>query len=222
MRMRLKKWAQPELDECGFYIKEPEKLKNNWRGAFKRNSPLHIELGCGKGVSTCRMALENPDVNYVAIDLITSVLGVAKRNAEEAFEGQREIDNLLLTNFEIELLDRYFGAEDKVERIYISFPNPWDQRHRQWKHRLTHTKQLLLYSAIMAPQAEIWFKTDDDELFSASLDYFDEAGYEITYITYDLHASGFTPNYETEHERMFTAQGIPTKALIARRKEDTQ
>lgn len=217
MRMRVKKWARPELAVCPFYVPDPGAVKGSWRDKFKNDAPLHVELGCGKGVSTSRMAFENPQVNYVAIDLITSVLGVCKRNAEAVYSGSREVDNLLLTNYEIEKIADCFSAEDRVERIYISFPNPWDDRHKQYKHRLTHTRQLMVYREFMTDDGEIWFKTDDDQLFRDSLAYFKESGFEIRFETWDLHASGFSPNYESEHEKMFTERGIPTKALIARK-----
>ena len=53
------------------------------------------------------------------------------------------------------------------------------------------------------------------ELFEESLEYFKDSNLEIKYITYDLHNSGFEGNVTTEHEEMFTAQGIKTKFLIA-------
>jgi len=104
--------------------------------------------------------------------------------------------------------------KDVIERIYINFCNPWPKdRHK--KRRLTHTRQLQKYKKFLKSGAEIWFKTDDDELFEESLEYFKECNLEIKYITYDLHASGFEGNVSTEHEEMFTAQGIKTKFLIA-------
>lgn len=48
---------------------------------------------------------------------------------------------------------------------------------------------------------ELWFKTDDDELFEETLEYLPACGYRITYQTRDLHASGFAENLETEHEK---------------------
>ena len=215
MRMRLKKWARGELDACPFYVGDPESHKNRWRALFDADRPLEVELGCGKGVSTCQMALNEKDTNFVAIDINTSVLGVARRNAEAAFAGARKVDNLLLMNHEIELIDRVFGPEDAVRRIHINFPNPWNQRHRQFKHRLTHPKQLLLYRAFLAEDGEIWFKTDDEELFDASLHYFTAAGFEIREVTRDLHAEQTHPNYVSEHESMFASRGIKIKALIA-------
>ena len=215
MRMRLKKWARPELEACPFYIRQPEEYRGRWADAFEREAPLELELGCGKGVSTALMALENPGVNLVAVDINSSVLGVAKRNAEFAFADRRAVDNLKLMNYEIELISRVFAPEDAVRRIYISFPNPWTQRHRQEKHRLTHTRLLNIYRGFMADGGEIWFKTDNDELFEASLSYFPQAGFEIMELTRDLHAEASHPNYISEHEKLFSSQGIPIKALIA-------
>ncbi|MBQ3078899.1 MAG: tRNA (guanosine(46)-N7)-methyltransferase TrmB [Clostridia bacterium] len=217
MRMRVKKWARPELDECPFYVKDPAEMRGKWNRAFEKNAPVHLELGCGKGVSTCLMALENPEVNYIAVDINTSIMGVCKRNAENAYRGKRAVDNLLITNFHIEYIWKFFAPEDVIDRIYISFCNPWDKRPKQAKHRLTHTRQLSFYREFLKDGGEIYFKTDDDTLFHDSLKYFEESGFDISYITYDLHESGFSPNYETEHERMFSSEGVPIKFLIAKK-----
>ena len=49
--------------------------------------------------------------------------------------------------------------------------------------------------------------------------YFEEAGFEILKKTYDLHSEPiFEKNIETEHEKMFTEQGIKIKALVAKLK----
>ena len=66
---------------------------------------------------------------------------------------------------------------------------------------------------------EIHFKTDDEDLFNSSLIYFKDTNFEILKKTYDLHAENiFEKNIETEHEKMFSEQGIKIKALIARKK----
>ena len=49
MRMRYKPWARPELEESFFYIDNPQDYKNKWKTVFENNSPLYLELGCGKG-----------------------------------------------------------------------------------------------------------------------------------------------------------------------------
>ena len=86
---------------------------------------------------------------------------------------------------------------------------------------LTHPRQLLQYRQLMDEGAEIWFKTDDDDLFRDSLSYFPAAGFEITWQTFDLHKNEPDWNLRTEHEGMFSEQGIPIKALIARKGPDS-
>ena len=61
----------------------------------------------------------------------------------------------------------------------------------------------------------MWFKTDDDDLFEASVDYFAENGFELRFLTRDLHAQEPEWNIRTEYEEKFSALGVPIKALIA-------
>lgn len=220
MRIRYKKWARPELEASSFYEDEPEKWKGKWKEHFENaDNPFMLELGCGKGQFISKLAVENQNVNFLAIDLVDAMLGLAKRNVEESYkEANREPINVLLTRFDIERINLILDKKDEVERIYINFCNPWPRgKHR--KKRLTHSRQLEKYKEFLKPNAEVCFKTDDDELFDASLTYFEESEFEIIKKTYDLHQEPiFERNIETEHEKMFSEQGIKIKALIAKLK----
>lgn len=217
MRIRYKPWARPELEASKFYIDEPEKYKGNWKELYIRKQPFHIELGCGKGGFISQIAVKHPEINYLAIDLVDAMLGLAKRKIEAIFkETEREIDNVYLTRYDIERILEIINQEDKVERIYINFCNPWP-RGKHKKKRLTHTRQLEKYKEFLKSGAEIYFKTDDDELFIESLTYFKETGFKIEKSTYDLEAENdFWDNIKTEHEDMFMEQGIKIKAAIVK------
>ena len=218
MRIRYKKWARPELEASKFYIDNPEEWKGKWKTFFKNpNQPLHLELGCGKGNFISEIASENLDINYIAIDLVDAMLGLAKRNIENTYkEKNLEISNVVITRFDIARILLIMEEKDEVERIYINFCNPWPRgKHR--KKRLTHSIQLEKYKNFLVKNGEIYFKTDDDDLFESSLRYFDESGFKIVKKTYDLHEEPiFEKNIETEHEKMFSEQGIKIKAVIAK------
>lgn len=219
MRLRRKPWARPELAACPFFIDRPEEQRNRWGELFARRQPLHLELGCGKGGFVAALAAVHPERNYLAIDLKSEVLALAKRKVEAALlGGGRSVDcieNVVLTAQDIERLHLIFGEEDRVQRIYINFCNPWSKRGDH-KHRLTHTRQLLSYRRWMAPGAELWFKTDDEELFRDTLgEYLPAAGYQVVYRSWDLAAAGFAENVPTEHEEMFQREGIAIKFCIA-------
>lgn len=221
MRIRKKKWAEPELSVCNFYVKNPEEYAGKWMQAFKKEQPLYLEIGCGKGGFAGQLALKNPDKNIIALDIKVDMLGVGRRTIVKLFEDagktQDDITNLLLVKYNVEMLDKIITADDKIDRLFINFCNPWP-RAKHKKRRLTYYKKLEMYKTFLNPDSEIRFKTDDDELFDESLEYFEQSGYEILYLTRDLHASDVTDNIETEHEKMFSEEGIKIKYLIARQK----
>lgn len=221
MRIRKKKWAEPELSVCNFYVKNPEENAGKWMQAFKKEQPLYLEIGCGKGGFAGQLALKNPDKNIIALDIKVDMLGVGRRTIVKLFEDagktQDDITNLLLVKYNVEMLDKIITADDKIDRLFINFCNPWP-RAKHKKRRLTYYKKLEMYKTFLKPDSEIRFKTDDDELFDESLEYFEQSGYEILYLTRDLHASDVTDNIETEHEKMFSEEGIKIKYLITRQK----
>lgn len=215
--MRTKKWAKPELAVCPYFTDEAERFRGQWRAQFECDQPLYLELGCGKGVSTAVMIHDNPQINYVAVDITCNVLGDTRRNIAAAF-GDAPVKNAIIARYDISYIEKVFAPEDRVERIYINFCNPWTKRPKYAKRRLTHPRQLMQYRTFLVDGGEIWFKTDDVPLFTESLPYFEACGFEMRYLTNDLHASGFSPNYVSEHEQKFTALGVPIKFVIFRKK----
>ena len=215
MRMRRKAWTEPELANCRFYIEKPSTHRGRWRSFFDKEQPVYLEIGCGKSVATSKMARENQHINYIAVDEVRHVLAVSIRNVRAEY-GDLEPRNLVFSAVNAEYIHDTFSPEDRIERIYINFPNPWDERCKHHKRRLTHPRQLMQYRDFLMPGGEIWFKTDNDALFDSSKLYFAECGFEITYLTDDLHASGFAPNYVTEHEALYSGQGKNIHFLIAK------
>ena len=186
MRMKFKPWAREELETSPFYINNPEDYKNNWKNAFEKDQKLHLELGCGKGQFIAQLSKKNPQINYIAIDLVDAMLGMAKRNVEVAYgirqstnkeeienevEKQKQVKNLKLTRYDISRISNILGENDKIERIYINFCNPWP-RGKHHKKRLTHVRQLEQYKKFL--KGEIFFKTDDSTLFEATIKYLQE------------------------------------------------
>ncbi|MBS4784635.1 MAG: tRNA (guanosine(46)-N7)-methyltransferase TrmB [Clostridiales bacterium] len=220
MRMRRKKWARPELAVCPYFVKDPSRHRGEWAAQFERKAPIHLELGCGKGTFAARLAADHPEINYMAIDIKSDILAVARRNVQQVFaQTGRPVDNLKLMAYEIQLIHTLMAPEDTVDRIYINFCNPWP-RTAHHKKRLTHPKQLVLYATFLRDGGEIHFKTDDDELFRDSQEYLTQWGFDLRYVTYDLHESGWQGSPSTEHEEMFSAQGIKTKFLVAVYRKD--
>lgn len=203
MRIRHKPWARPEIAASAFCVDDPRALRGRWRGAYPEpEHPLHVELGCGKGGFITAAAARYPDINFLAFDIKSEMLGVAKRKAEAAFGENPQ--NLRLAICNIEHIAEVLSPEDAPDRIYINFCNPWSHNKHK-KRRLTHPRQLVQYQTFL--RGELFFKTDDAELFEESLSYFSYCGWETADVTRDLHADEPEWNIRTEHEEMFLSEG---------------
>ena len=217
MRLRKKYWARPEMEISHIVITDQYEYKGKWNDEFKNNNPIHLELGCGMGGFISEKSKQNLDINFVGIDLKDEVLVFALRKVIEVREIQDKQDvnvNVRLMPLNISFIDDVF-EKDEISRIYINFCNPWPKgRHN--KRRLTHSKFLTSYKKFLKPGSEVWFKTDDTELFEHSVEYFKTCGFEILFSTYDLHNSDFKENVVTEYEAKFHAIG--KKAMFLRAK----
>ncbi len=120
MRIRFKPWAREELETSPFYIDNPKEYKNKWKTAFENSNELRLELGCGKGNFVSQSSIENPNINYIAVDLIDAMLGMAKRNIEVAYGIRKSTDKEEIEN-EIEEkkieLKKYLKTLDERESI---------------------------------------------------------------------------------------------------------
>ncbi len=208
MRLRKKWWARPALEESPLAIIKPEELKGSWHKEFGNNNPIYLELGCGRGKFISQKAEENPHINFIAVDLKDEVIVYAMQKIQE-----KNLQNVRLIPMNISFIGDLF-SEGEISRIFINFCNPWPkERHK--KRRLTHSRFLELYKGFLKLPGDLYFKTDDKGLFDESLDYFKESGFEIKYITYDLHNSDFEGNIMTEYENKFSSIGMKIMFLIA-------
>lgn len=209
MRVKHKPWAREKIlahpEVC---VANPEELKGKWHQLFGNENPIHIEIGTGKGQFVTGMAQANPDINYIGIEVVESVLITALDKALAA-----GIPNLRLLSVDGEDLLEYFEVGE-VARVYLNFSDPWPKK-RHAKRRLTHPRFLDIYKALLPTEGEIHFKTDNRSLFEYSLVAFSEYGVLLTYLSLDLHNSSFEGNIMTEYEEKFSAQGFPIYRLEA-------
>ena len=206
------------------HVHEPLTHAGGWRQLYARpQQPFILELGCCKGGFISQLACAHPENNYLGHRHHRQGADyVAKRKIEAAYAAAgRPVDNVTIDEHRHRAHPgRDSAPEDTVQRLYINFCNPWSKNASSNKHRLTYPRQLFQYRRAFWPTAaRIYFKTDDDDLFRDSLEYFPASGYKIlSDHLRGLHKDEPAWNIRTEHEGMFTEMGIPIKALIARKK----
>ena len=209
MRFRNIKGSKEVIAASPYVVQNPEDYKGKWSELFHNNHPLHIEIGMGKGQFIHTLASENPDINYIGIEMYSRVLyrALEKQTAEEK-------PNLYFLRFDAKYLADIF-AEHEVDRIYLNFSDPWP-KDRHAMRRLTSSRFLGLYDQILADGGIVEFKTDNQPLFDFSLESVKESGWTLLMQTRDLHHSEFAEgNVMTEYEAKFSAMGNPIYKLEA-------
>jgi len=211
-RMRTKRHIPERMERChDRWFDTPEDNKGRWREAcgFPSDCEVWLELGCGKGKFACEMAKANPGVLYIAFEREPSVALAAIEAAHN-----NEINNLFFVRRDIGIIEDIIG-EGEVNRIFINFCDPWTRQNKP-KRRLTYRDFLNKYKKLLVPGSQIWFKTDNTELFDFSLEEFAACDMEVSDVTYDLHKSEFDgQNVRTEFEQKFADDGIAIKRAVA-------
>ena len=211
MRLRRKAWAEPEILESSLFIQNPREFKGRWREVFGNDNKICLELGCGKGKFIADIAKQNPNINFVAIDLKFEVLVYVKRKCEEL-----SLTNVRILAFDINYINEMFD-KGEISDIYLNFSTPWPKAKHN-KRRLTNPRILTKYFDIISDDSKIRLKTDHEVFFLDSIEYLEENGFNITYKTMDLHSENID-NILTEYEEKFLNKGMKIMYLTAELKE---
>ncbi len=213
MRLRYVPGAKELISEkTDLILNNTDNKMIDFNKIFNNDSPIHIEIGMGKGKFIYTLAKNNPNINYVGIEKFDSAIVKALEKVIE-----EPLKNLFLLRMDaIDL--KYLFAENSITRIYLNFSDPWP-KDRHTKRRLTNKKFLDVYQKLTTKKAELHFKTDNADLFNFSVEEIRKYPMKITYLTSDLHNSDFVGNVTTEFEDKFVKQGNIIYKLTAVYKE---
>ena len=205
MRLRNIPGAREIVAEHPLVITGAAEVPEGWNVIFGNDSPIHIEIGMGKGRFIIEMAQKYPGINYIGIDRYESVMIKALQRLERM--GDSAPGNLRFIRMDAAELEDFF-KEKEVERIYLNFSDPWP-KERHSKRRLQSEDFLKRYDKILSPDGHIEFKTDNVELFDFAVKEAEKTGWKISYISRDLHsdARAMENNIMTEYEEKFSAKG---------------
>lgn len=209
MRLKNVKGANEIIIKGRYYVEDPYINKGNWNKVFNNNNPIYIEIGIGKGKFIVENALKYPNINFIGIEKYDSVLVRAIQKSNEL-----ELNNLKLVRMDAKRIEEVFDHE--VDRIYLNFSDPWP-KDRHYKRRLTSYVFLDKYEHIFKNNKYIIMKTDNIDLFNFSLESLTNHGYNIEFMTNDLHSLNDIDNIMTEYEEKFSNKGIKINKLIARK-----
>ena len=179
-------------------------LKGNWNATFfKNNKPWGLELGCGKGEYSVALAQKYPNKNFIGIDLKGARFW---RGAKTAV--QENIPNIAFIRTQIELIN-YVFAENEVDEIWITFPDP-QIKYKRTKHRMTNSEFLQKYKKILKKDGVLNLKTDSEFMHGYTLGLLQGEGHEVIYSNHDVYKQEGSPedvtNIQTYYESQYLEQ----------------
>ncbi len=181
-------------------VKGEYQLKGNWRQQFFKNDhPLILELGCGKGEYSIELAKKYPNKNFIGIDIKGARFW---RGAKTAIENT--IENVAFLRTQIELIE-YAFAENEVDEIWITFPDP-QIKYKRTKHRMTNSEFLKRYKKVLKPEGVVNLKTDSEFMHGYTLGLLHGEGHEVIYANHNVYNQEGSPKEVTSIQTFYESQ----------------
>ena len=211
---KLSKFAELSSYEHAVYVpykqlqSEEFQYKGKWSEVFfGNNKPIILELGCGKGEYTVKLAKQDPEYNFIGIDI----------KGSRMWDGATQAKNLGLKNVgflrtNIENIRMFFG-EAEVSEIWLTFPDPQMKKTRR---RLTATNFIENFRQIMIPNGIIHLKSDSNFMYQYTAAMVVENQFEVIRQTDDLYHSELLDDVlsiQTYYEKQWLDRGLTIKYL---------
>ena len=193
--------VQAEFSEV---FQKDYKLKGCWNSQFFQNdNPIILELGCGKGEYTVGLAKQNPDKNFIGIDIKGARMWRGAKTAADS--GMK---NVGFVRTRIDLINSFF-AENEISEIWITFPDPQPKKHYK---RLTSTRFLNYYQKLIRNNGIVHLKTDSQELYNYTKTLVEHNKLETEIYSDNLYNSNIVDpvlSIKTYYEQQFLQKGKP-------------
>ena len=124
------------------------------KALFGNDQPVILEIGFGNGESLLQMAAENPEQNFIGIEVHRPGVGHLLHLIQE-----QGIQNLRLMNHDaIDILQNQI-PEHSLSRVQLYFPDPWHKKKHN-KRRIVQPAFLDTLANLLRADGEIHFATD--------------------------------------------------------------
>ena len=162
------------------------KSKTDWARIFGNDNPIVLEIGCGMGETTAKIAIQNPNVNYIGVEVFTSGVGALLKRIEE-----NNITNLRVMQHDAVEIVRDMIAPETLSGVHIYFPDPW-HKARHHKRRLIKAPFVYELAKRLKAQGYIHCATDWENYAEQMMEVFNS----VDLLTNYNKEGGFIPRPE--------------------------
>lgn len=183
--------------------------RGRWHEYFGNDSPIVLELGCGRGEYTVGLARRHPEANFIGVDI------KGARMWTGATEALRDgLRNAAFLRTSIELLEHFFDPGE-VSELWLTFSDPQMKSPRK---RLTSSPFLKRYQLFLAHGGTIHVKTDSTFLYTYTKLLVEHNSLPLLYATDNLYddaspATAHARAIQTYYESMWMERGIAIKYI---------
>lgn len=145
-----------------------EELKNEYLkeinyfvDEFKTDRKIQIEIGFGSGRHLLHQAKNNPEVQFIGIEIHSPSIEQLLKQLE-----LQNITNVFVINYDARLFMEFIQS-NSVEKIFVHFPVPWEKK----PHRRVYSKEFVNESLrVLMVDGTLELRTDSREYFDYSLE----------------------------------------------------
>ena len=121
---------------------------------YGNTNPIILEIGFGMGKSLVEMALQNPDKNYLGIEVHTPGVGACL-----AYAVEKQVKNLRVICHDATEILRDSIADNSLGGLQLFFPDPW-HKAKHHKRRIVQPHFVETIYQKLQPNGFIHFATD--------------------------------------------------------------
>jgi len=131
---------------------------------FGNSHPVVAEIGFGMGQATWRIAQDNPDINYLGLEVHTP--GVGRLLAD--LDSRAIVNVRIFRHDAVEVFESMLPPAS-LAGLHIFYPDPWPKK-RHHKRRLVREGLAEILASRIAPGGYLYFVTDIEDYALWSLD----------------------------------------------------
>jgi tRNA (guanine-N7-)-methyltransferase len=169
---------------------------------FGDNRPLQLEIGCGTAEFLCALALEQPQTNFLGIDVSSKALLRAIGTAEA-----HGLPNIMFIRGDFWQMYPLLAA-DALQAVYLHFPDP-HMRQRFRKRRVISPEFLEAIGRALAPGGRLSIMTDHQEFFLQMLELIEQDG-RLAKTHTESYLVGFDAPVKSKFQRLWEGHGLAT------------
>ncbi len=149
-----------------YYQEHQKELFPSFTEHFENDNPVNLEYCSGNGEWIIKRAQENPDKNWVAVEMwFKRVRKIYSKTVNY------EIDNLLIISGEGMTFSREYLTDHCLDAVFVNFPDPWP-KDRHAKHRIIQRPFVEELRRTVTPEGTVTLVTDN-------IPYKDQMQYEM-------------------------------------------